>query len=98
MPVNPRRLGNVLQTMGALVQRYRTRQRQIHREEGDLMLVLNRKRGETVMIGENVEVTVLQVHGDRVKLGFRSPIDVAIHREEIYQKINRASQAQAASR
>jgi carbon storage regulator len=57
------------------------------------MLVLNRKRGEAVMIGENVEVTVLQVHGDRVKLGFRSPIDVAIHREEIYQKINRTPKA-----
>jgi carbon storage regulator len=62
------------------------------------MLVLNRKRGEAVMIGENVEVTVLQVHGERVKLGFRSPIDVAIHREEVYRKINRASPARVVSR
>ncbi len=59
------------------------------------MLVLNRKRGEAVMIGENVEVTVLQVHGDRVKLGFRSPIDVSIHREEIYHKINQSQKARA---
>ncbi len=56
------------------------------REEDDPMLVLNRKRGEGVMIGENIEVTVLEVHGDRVKLGFRSPADVSIHREEIYQQ------------
>jgi carbon storage regulator len=62
------------------------------------MLVLNRRRGEAVMIGENVEVTVLQVHGDRVKLGFRSPIDVSIHREEIYHKINHAQKAPAINR
>jgi carbon storage regulator len=62
------------------------------------MLVLNRKRGEAVMIGDNVEVTVLQVHGGRVKLGFRSPIDVSIHREEVYQRTNPAAKARAASR
>ena len=53
------------------------------------MLVLSRKRGEGVMICGNIEVTVLAVHGDRVKLGFRSPADVPIHRGEVYQRIHR---------
>jgi carbon storage regulator len=53
------------------------------------MLVLSRKRGEGVVIAGNIEVTVLEVHGDRVKLGFCSPADVPIHREEVYQRINR---------
>jgi carbon storage regulator len=57
------------------------------------MLILNRKRGECVMIGENVEVTVLEVHGDRVKLGFRSPISVPIHRQEVFQKLHETSPA-----
>ena len=51
------------------------------------MLVLSRKRGEGVMIGQNVEVVVLEIRGDRVKLGFQGPADVPIHREEIYARI-----------
>lgn len=47
------------------------------------MLVLNRKQGERVVIGGNVFVTVLDVRGDRVKLGFEGPGEVAIHREEL---------------
>jgi carbon storage regulator len=57
------------------------------------MLVLSRKRGETVVIGKNIEVTVLEVHEDRVKLGFSSPADVTIHREEVYQRIRREQAA-----
>ncbi len=48
------------------------------------MLVLSRKRGERIVIGEHVTVTVLEVHGDRVKLGFAAPPEMPIHREEIY--------------
>ncbi len=59
------------------------------------MLVLSRRRGEGVVIGTNIEVTVLEVHGDRVKLGFRTTSDVSIHREEVYQRIQR-EQAQHA--
>jgi carbon storage regulator len=47
------------------------------------MLVLSRKRGEVVVIGGNIEVTVLEVHGERVKLGFRGPAEVPFRREEI---------------
>jgi carbon storage regulator len=52
------------------------------------MLVLSRKRGETVVIGRDIEVTVLEVRGERVKLGFRGPDDVPIHRGEIQEKID----------
>ena len=48
------------------------------------MLVLSRKRGEGIVIGEHVTVTVLEVRGDRVKLGFIAPAETPIHREEIH--------------
>ncbi len=47
------------------------------------MLVLSRKCGERIVIGDTICVTVLQVHGDRVKLGFTGPSEVPIHREEV---------------
>ncbi len=51
------------------------------------MLVLNRRKGESVVIGHEIEVTVLEVRGDRIKLGFRGPADVPIHRAELEAKI-----------
>ena len=51
------------------------------------MLVLSRKRGESVVIGDGVTVTVLSVEGDRVRLGFVAPAEVPIHREEVYRRI-----------
>lgn len=57
------------------------------------MLVLCRKRGETVVIDNEITVTVVSVQGDRVKLGFTGPPTVPIHREEIYQKIESESAA-----
>ena len=53
------------------------------------MLVLSRKRGEAVVIGGEIEVTVLAVHGDRVKLGLSGPAEVPIHRQEICRKVAR---------
>ncbi len=47
------------------------------------MLVLSRKRGERIRIGDSVEVTVLAISGSRVKLGFSGPPDVWIHRDEV---------------
>ena len=56
------------------------------------MFVLSRKRGEAVTIGNGITITVLALGGDRVKLGVVAPVEVPIHREEIYQKIgNRSS-------
>ncbi len=51
------------------------------------MLVLSRKQGEGIVIGDGVTVTVLEVHGGRVKLGFNAPLEVPIHREEVHRKI-----------
>ena len=51
------------------------------------MLVLSRKCGEAIVIADNIVVTVLEVRGGRVKLGFGAPGDAAIHRAEIYEKI-----------
>lgn len=53
------------------------------------MLILTRRVGETVMIGDNVTVTVLGVKGNQVRLGVNAPKDVAVHREEIYDRIKR---------
>ena len=52
------------------------------------MLVLSRKRGERVVVDHEIEVTVLEVQGDRVKLGFVGPREVPIHRHEIHCQIN----------
>jgi carbon storage regulator len=51
------------------------------------MLILTRRVGETVMIGDNVTVTVLGVKGNQVRLGVNAPRDVAVHREEIFERI-----------
>lgn len=51
------------------------------------MLILTRRVGETLMIGESVTVTVLAVKGNQVRVGITAPKDVAVHREEIFQKI-----------
>ena len=53
------------------------------------MLILTRRVGETVMIGNEVTVTVLGVKGNQVRVGVNAPKDVAVHREEIYDRIKR---------
>lgn len=52
------------------------------------MLVLTRKKNERVIIGGNVEVTVIDIRGDRVKLGFVGPQEIPIHREEVFRRID----------
>jgi carbon storage regulator len=51
------------------------------------MLILTRRAGETVMIGNDVTITVLGVKGNQVRIGINAPRDVAVHREEIFERI-----------
>jgi carbon storage regulator len=51
------------------------------------MLILTRRIGETLVIGDDVTVTVLAIKGNQVRIGVNAPMDVQVHREEIYQKI-----------
>ncbi|KPA87792.1 MULTISPECIES: carbon storage regulator CsrA [Pseudomonas] len=51
------------------------------------MLILTRKIGESINIGDNITITILGVSGQQVRVGINAPKDVAVHREEIYQRI-----------
>lgn len=53
------------------------------------MLVLTRNIGEAIMLGDDVKVTVLGVRGNQVRIGVSAPKEVAVHREEIYQRIQK---------
>lgn len=55
------------------------------------MLVLSRTAGEVIMIGEGISVTVVEVRGDKVRLGISAPKDVPVHRLEIFEAIKRES-------
>lgn len=64
------------------------------------MLVLSRQIEQTIMIGDEIEVKVVSIRGDKVKLGVKAPAHVAVHRREVYERIQlekkqKASQVQA---
>jgi carbon storage regulator len=61
------------------------------------MLILTRRVGETVMIGNDVTVTILGVKGNQVRVGINAPKNVAVHREEIYERIKREQQGEGES-
>ena len=56
------------------------------------MLVLSRQRDETIMIGDDIELTVVDIRGDKVRLGIKAPSHIAVHRKEIYDAIKRENQ------
>ena len=59
------------------------------------MLVLTRQINETIMIGDDIEITIVDVRGDKVRVGIRAPRSVAVHRQEVYLAIKQANEEAA---
>lgn len=59
------------------------------------MLVLTRRNGESIVVGEDIVVTVLEIRGDHVRIGISAPRSVQVHREEVYRELAAANQAAA---
>ena len=59
------------------------------------MLVLSRHREESIMIGDNVVITIVDIRGDKVRLGIDAPQDIPVHRQEVYDAIQRENQKAA---
>jgi carbon storage regulator len=53
------------------------------------MLVLSRQRDESIMIGDNIVVTIVDIRGDKVRLGINAPSEIPVHRQEVYEAIQR---------
>jgi len=66
-------------------------------KEGKAMLVLTRKPDQSIMIGNDIEITILEVRGEQVRLGIRAPRSVSVHRKEIYEQIRQENQNAANS-
>ena len=61
-------------------------------EEGSAMLVLSRHKDETIMIGDDIELTVVDIRGDKVRLGIKAPSTVPVHRKEVYDAIRKENE------
>lgn len=59
------------------------------------MLVLSRQRDETIMIGDVIEITVVDIRGDKVRLGINAPPEISVHRKEVWEAIQRENRAAA---
>jgi carbon storage regulator len=56
------------------------------------MLVLSRQRDESIMIGDSIVVTIVDIRGDKVRLGINAPTEIPVHRQEVYEAIQRENQ------
>lgn len=56
------------------------------------MLVLSRQREESIMIGDNIVITIVDIRGDKVRLGINAPKDIPVHRQEVYEAIQRENE------
>ncbi len=61
------------------------------------MLVLSRHRDESIMIGDNIVITIVDIRGDKVRLGIQAPTNVPVHREEVFEAIKREAAGVAVS-
>ncbi|MGO8745973.1 MAG: carbon storage regulator CsrA [Thermoguttaceae bacterium] len=61
------------------------------------MLVLSRKQDQSIIIGDKIVVTVVEIRGDKVRLGVQAPKEVSVHRHEIYDKVKRAAPSEGSS-
>lgn len=59
------------------------------------MLALTRKKGESLVLNNNIEITILEIRGDQVKLGIKAPKDVPVYRKEVYLQIQKENEAAA---
>jgi carbon storage regulator len=59
------------------------------------MLVLSRQKDQTIMIGDNIEITVVDIRGDKVRLGINAPAKIPVHRKEVYEAIQRENREAA---
>ncbi len=64
-------------------------------DHAGIMLVLSRQRDESIIIGDNIVVTIVDVRGDKVRLGIEAPREVSVHRREVYEAIQRENKQAA---
>ncbi len=61
------------------------------------MLVLSRQRDESIVIGDNIVITIVDIRGDKVRLGIQAPVEIPVHRQEVYDAIQRENRQAAQS-
>jgi carbon storage regulator len=62
---------------------------------GAIMLVLSRHRDESIIVGDDIVITVIDIRGDKVRLGIQAPANVAVHRQEVYEAIQQEKQSKS---